>query len=164
MRTAAGVLVAVAVLDVLPRCLSSKYAFWEPDLAHLSLGKLTALREIAWVQAAARACPALHYYYQARLHAGTVAGMQRAPRRRPLVVERLPHLPSAAPLLLVVLFREHAEPVRWLLSIAERTCLALHSCPQGVARCSCCTADCPVWLASRAQHPFVTSAPASLPR
>ncbi|KAK9819492.1 hypothetical protein WJX81_003561 [Elliptochloris bilobata] len=59
-----GMLVAVAVLDVLPRCLSSKYVFWDPDLAHLSLGKLTALREIAWVQAASCACPRLRYYYQ----------------------------------------------------------------------------------------------------
>ena len=71
---AAGVLVAVAVLDVLPRCLSSKYVFWDPDLAHLSLGKLTALREIAWVQAAARACPRLHYYYQVALPAHNVDG------------------------------------------------------------------------------------------
>jgi len=62
----AGALVAVAVLDVLPRCLSSKYAFWDPDLAGLSLGTLTALREIAWVADASRACPQLRYYYQAR--------------------------------------------------------------------------------------------------
>lgn len=54
----------MAVLDVLPRCLSSKYVFWDPDMAALSLGKLTALREIAWVQDAACACPQLHYYYQ----------------------------------------------------------------------------------------------------
>ncbi len=57
-------LVAVAVLDVLPRCLSSKYVFWDPALASLSLGKLTALREIAWVQDASRVCPQLHYYFQ----------------------------------------------------------------------------------------------------
>ena len=56
----------MAVLDVLPRCLSSKYAFWDPDLAGLSLGTLTALREIAWVLDASRACPRLRYYYQAR--------------------------------------------------------------------------------------------------
>ncbi len=56
----------MAVLDVLPRCLSSKYAFWDPDLAGLSLGTLTALREIAWVADASRACPQLRYYYQAR--------------------------------------------------------------------------------------------------
>lgn len=71
---------AVAVLDVLPRCLSSKYVFWDPDLAHLSLGKLTALREIAWVQAAARACPRLHYYYQVPLPAHNAGG---STRRRP---------------------------------------------------------------------------------
>ena len=55
---------AVAVLDVLPRCLSSKYVFWDPALASLSLGKLTALREIAWVQDASCVCPQLHYYFQ----------------------------------------------------------------------------------------------------
>ena len=54
---------AVAVLDVLPRCLSSVYFFWDPDLAPLALGKLSALREVAWVAAAARARPALHWYY-----------------------------------------------------------------------------------------------------
>ncbi|KAJ8458809.1 hypothetical protein OPV22_031735 [Ensete ventricosum] len=33
-----GKLVAVGVVDVLPRCLSSKYLFWDPDFAFLSLG------------------------------------------------------------------------------------------------------------------------------
>ncbi|KAL4420000.1 hypothetical protein ABPG75_007098 [Micractinium tetrahymenae] len=58
-----GRLVAVGVVDVLPRCLSSKYLFWDPDMAPLSLGKLTSLREIEWVQEAQRACPSLRYYY-----------------------------------------------------------------------------------------------------
>ena len=58
-----GRLVAVAVLDVLPRCLSSVYFFWDPALAPLALGKLSALRELAWVADAARARPALHWYY-----------------------------------------------------------------------------------------------------
>ena len=87
---AAGVLVAVAVLDVLPRCLSSKYVFWDPDLAHLSLGKLTALREIAWVQAAARACPRLHYYYQVPLPAHNVDGStSRRPGACPCCMQAL---------------------------------------------------------------------------
>lgn len=59
----AGRLAAVAVLDVLPRCLSSVYFFWDPSLAPLALGKLSALREVAWVADAARARPALHWYY-----------------------------------------------------------------------------------------------------
>ncbi|CAI7929027.1 unnamed protein product [Closterium sp. NIES-54] len=45
-----GRLVAVGVVDVLPRCLSSKYLFWDPDYAFLSLGKFSALKEIEWVQ------------------------------------------------------------------------------------------------------------------
>ncbi|GJP70289.1 hypothetical protein CLOP_g1238 [Closterium sp. NIES-67] len=45
-----GRLVAVGVVDVLPRCLSSKYLFWDPDFAFLSLGKFSALKEIEWVQ------------------------------------------------------------------------------------------------------------------
>ncbi|KAK9903993.1 hypothetical protein WJX75_002063 [Coccomyxa subellipsoidea] len=58
-----GELVAVAVLDVLPECVSSVYFFWEPSLSFLSLGKVSALREIAFTQAAAMTCPSLHYYY-----------------------------------------------------------------------------------------------------
>jgi arginine-tRNA-protein transferase len=63
LHCAAGELVAVAVLDVLPECVSSVYFFWEPSLSFLSLGKVSALREIAFTQAAAMTCPSLHYYY-----------------------------------------------------------------------------------------------------
>ncbi|PWN42069.1 hypothetical protein IE81DRAFT_323894 [Ceraceosorus guamensis] len=42
-------LVAVGVLDLLPSCLSSVYLFYDPDYAHLELGKVSALREIALV-------------------------------------------------------------------------------------------------------------------
>jgi arginine-tRNA-protein transferase len=58
-----GKLVAVGVVDILPSCLSSKYLFWDPDLAFLSLGKYSALREIQWVQEANKVCPTLAYYY-----------------------------------------------------------------------------------------------------
>ncbi|CAM9476179.1 unnamed protein product, partial [Heterosigma akashiwo] len=59
-----GALVAVGVVDVLPRCLSSVYAFYDPDYRHLVLGKLTALKEIEWVRrAAAAARPGLRFYY-----------------------------------------------------------------------------------------------------
>jgi arginine-tRNA-protein transferase len=44
-------LVAVGVIDVLPRCVSSVYCYWHPLLAHLSLGTFVALKEIAWVRA-----------------------------------------------------------------------------------------------------------------
>lgn len=41
---------AVGVVDILPRCLSSVYLFWDPAFAHLAPGKLSALKEIEWVQ------------------------------------------------------------------------------------------------------------------
>ncbi|KAK9124476.1 hypothetical protein Sjap_014078 [Stephania japonica] len=58
-----GKLVAVGVVDILPRCLSSKYLFWDPDLASLSLGKYTALQEIGWVKENQAHCSNLQYYY-----------------------------------------------------------------------------------------------------
>ncbi|XP_068638452.1 arginyl-tRNA--protein transferase 2-like isoform X2 [Aristolochia californica] len=58
-----GKLVAVGVVDILPRCLSSKYLFWDPDFSFLSLGKYTALREIDWVMEAQVHYPSLQYYY-----------------------------------------------------------------------------------------------------
>ncbi|GFQ02512.1 arginyl-tRNA--protein transferase 1 [Phtheirospermum japonicum] len=42
-----GKLIAVGVVDILPKCLSSKYLFWDPDFAFLSLGKYSALEEIS---------------------------------------------------------------------------------------------------------------------
>ncbi|OEL24443.1 Arginyl-tRNA--protein transferase 2, partial [Dichanthelium oligosanthes] len=58
-----GKLVAVGVVDILPKCLSSKYLFWDPDLSFLSLGKYTALKEIEWVKTTQEHCPSLQYYY-----------------------------------------------------------------------------------------------------
>eukprot|EP00873_Tetraselmis_striata_P022516 jgi/Tetstr1/442780/TSEL_030865.t2 len=58
-----GRLIAVSVVDVLPGCLSSKYFIWDPDMAELSLGKFSALFEIAWVQAMQKVAPRLRYYY-----------------------------------------------------------------------------------------------------
>lgn len=63
MCVSAGKLIAVAVLDILPHALSSKYFFWDSDYAALSPGKISALKEVEWVQTAAQQCPALHYYY-----------------------------------------------------------------------------------------------------
>ena len=60
-----GKLVAVGVVDVLPRCLSSKYFFWDPDYAFLEFGKISALAEIAFVRNAnAHDAVDLRYYYQ----------------------------------------------------------------------------------------------------
>ncbi|XP_061975665.1 arginyl-tRNA--protein transferase 2-like [Populus nigra] len=58
-----GRLVAVGVIDILPKCLSSKYLFWDPDFAFLSLGKYSALQEIGWVKENEVLCPSLQYYY-----------------------------------------------------------------------------------------------------
>ncbi|XP_023551119.1 arginyl-tRNA--protein transferase 2-like [Cucurbita pepo subsp. pepo] len=58
-----GKLVAVGVVDILPRCLSSKYLFWDPDYAFLSLGKYSALQEIEWVKQNQAHCASLQYYY-----------------------------------------------------------------------------------------------------
>lgn len=43
-------LIAVGVLDILPRCISSVYFFYDPDDNDLQLGKVSALREIALVR------------------------------------------------------------------------------------------------------------------
>jgi arginine-tRNA-protein transferase len=56
-------LVAVGVIDILPSCVSSNYFFWDPDLAFLSLGKYSALREIQLVHDLKLSCPSLEYYY-----------------------------------------------------------------------------------------------------
>lgn len=58
-----GQLVAVGVIDILPSCLSSKYLFWDPDFAFLSLGKYSAVQEIGWVRENQVHCSSLQYYY-----------------------------------------------------------------------------------------------------
>ncbi len=45
---------AVGVVDVLPRCLSSVYFFWDPSCGHLALGRYSALQEVQWVQQVGR--------------------------------------------------------------------------------------------------------------
>ncbi len=57
-------LIAVGVIDVLPNCISSVYAFYDPVVSsYINLGKLTALYEINWVKHALRFRPNLNYYY-----------------------------------------------------------------------------------------------------
>jgi arginine-tRNA-protein transferase len=66
-------LIAVGVVDILPSCLSSVYLFYDPDLEHLNLGTVTAVKEIEWVQKMLTPkYPALKYYV--RWHA--IAGGQ----------------------------------------------------------------------------------------
>jgi arginyl-tRNA---protein transferase len=60
-----GKLIAVGVVDILPKCLSSVYCLYDPDYRGLSLGKLTALKEMEWVQQASQHYDRqqLQYYY-----------------------------------------------------------------------------------------------------
>jgi arginine-tRNA-protein transferase len=50
-----GHLVGISVIDVLPHCVSSVYFIWDPDWAWASLGKLSALREVAMAREMAEA-------------------------------------------------------------------------------------------------------------
>jgi hypothetical protein len=58
-----GKIIAVGVVDLLPRCLSSKYFYYDPDFSFLCLGTYSALREIAFTQELAKTRPQLHFYY-----------------------------------------------------------------------------------------------------
>ena len=42
-----GQLMGISVIDILPSCISSVYFIWDPDWAWASLGKWSAMREIA---------------------------------------------------------------------------------------------------------------------
>lgn len=61
-----GKLVCVGVLDILPKCVSSVYLFYDPDLGHLSLGKCSALREIMLTSTLTEQLPTLKYYYMGK--------------------------------------------------------------------------------------------------
>lgn len=56
-------LIAVAVLDILPRCVSSVYFFYDPDYRFLTLGTYGSLREVQFVQSLAQSVPTLKFYY-----------------------------------------------------------------------------------------------------
>ncbi|XP_030058458.1 arginyl-tRNA--protein transferase 1 isoform X4 [Microcaecilia unicolor] len=58
-----GKLIAVGVLDILPRCVSSVYLYYDPDYCFLSLGVYSALREIAFTRQLHEQAPDLSYYY-----------------------------------------------------------------------------------------------------
>jgi len=45
-----GKLFMVGVIDILPKCQSSVYLFYDPDFQFLSPGILSALKEIEWIQ------------------------------------------------------------------------------------------------------------------
>ncbi|CAG8791986.1 24092_t:CDS:2, partial [Racocetra persica] len=57
-------LIAVAVLDILPKCASSVYFFYDPDFSYLQLGKYSALREISMtLELYVAGLKDLHWYY-----------------------------------------------------------------------------------------------------
>jgi arginine-tRNA-protein transferase len=56
-------LIAVAVLDVLPQCVSSVYFLYDPAFGKLSLGTFSALKEIQTVYELSNTFPDLKYYY-----------------------------------------------------------------------------------------------------
>ena len=58
-----GQLVMVAVVDILPNCLSSVYVFCDPDFSFLTLGVYSALREIETTRRFFRSNPAFEFYY-----------------------------------------------------------------------------------------------------
>ncbi|CAB0006524.1 unnamed protein product [Nesidiocoris tenuis] len=58
-----GKLIAVGVVDILPRCVSSVYFFYDPDYSYLSLGTYGSLRELHLTRSLARQSPQLNQYY-----------------------------------------------------------------------------------------------------
>ncbi|XP_014285261.1 arginyl-tRNA--protein transferase 1 isoform X1 [Halyomorpha halys] len=58
-----GKLIAVGVIDILPKCVSSVYFFYDPDYSFLSLGTYGSLREMELVRSLNKQSPELCYYY-----------------------------------------------------------------------------------------------------
>ena len=58
-----NVLVAVSVIDVLPKCVSSVYFFYKPKFSFLSLGKYSILRDIDFTKRINKVAPSLEWYY-----------------------------------------------------------------------------------------------------
>jgi arginyl-tRNA--protein-N-Asp/Glu arginylyltransferase len=58
-----GKLVMVAVIDILPKCISSVYVYYDPDYEFLSLGVYSAIAEIFYAKLISKVLPDLHYYY-----------------------------------------------------------------------------------------------------
>lgn len=58
-----GKLIAVGVIDILPKCVSSVYFFYDPDYSFLSLGTYGSLREMELVRSLSKQSPELSYYY-----------------------------------------------------------------------------------------------------
>ncbi|CAH1977894.1 unnamed protein product [Acanthoscelides obtectus] len=56
-------LIAVGVIDILPRCVSSVYFFYDPDYRGLTLGTYGALREVYFTRSLQEHLPHLNSYY-----------------------------------------------------------------------------------------------------
>ncbi|KAI9486987.1 MAG: arginine-tRNA-protein transferase [Benjaminiella poitrasii] len=58
-----GKLFALAVIDILPKCVSSVYFIYDPDYSFLGLGKYSVFKEISLVQKYNESISTLRYYY-----------------------------------------------------------------------------------------------------
>ncbi|KAL7321112.1 Arginyl-tRNA--protein transferase 1 [Mucor circinelloides] len=58
-----GKLIALAVIDILPKCVSSVYFLYDPDYSFLGLGKYSVFREISLVQEFSEKVDTLQHYY-----------------------------------------------------------------------------------------------------
>jgi arginine-tRNA-protein transferase len=58
-----GKLIALAVIDILPKCVSSVYFIYDTDYSFLGLGKYSVFREISLVQEFFEKVDTLQYYY-----------------------------------------------------------------------------------------------------
>ncbi|KAJ8715050.1 hypothetical protein PYW08_005031 [Mythimna loreyi] len=58
-----GKIIAVGVIDILPKCVSSVYFFYDPQYMNLTLGTYGALREIEFTRSLHSVCPEIEYYY-----------------------------------------------------------------------------------------------------
>ncbi|XP_031630480.1 arginyl-tRNA--protein transferase 1 isoform X1 [Contarinia nasturtii] len=56
-------LIAVGVIDILPKCVSSVYFFYDPDFSFLTLGTYGTLREVQFVRELCDTRPELSAYY-----------------------------------------------------------------------------------------------------
>ncbi|KAK2727840.1 arginyl-tRNA--protein transferase 1-like [Artemia franciscana] len=58
-----GKLIAVGVIDILPRCVSSVYFYYDTEYQFLSLGTYGSLRELAFTQNLSKVIPDIKWYY-----------------------------------------------------------------------------------------------------
>lgn len=58
-----GKIIAVGVIDILPKCVSSVYFFYDPQYMNMTLGTYGALREIEFTKQLHSVCPKIEYYY-----------------------------------------------------------------------------------------------------